>query len=50
VAQPINELGALAASRLIARIRGDSSAPRQYRLPTTFVTRDSIARPPGGKQ
>jgi LacI family transcriptional regulator len=48
VAQPINELGALAASRLIARIRGDASAPRRHRLPTTFVTRDSIARPPGG--
>jgi LacI family transcriptional regulator len=48
VAQPINELGALAASRLIARIRGDASAPRRYRLPTAFVTRDSIAGPPAG--
>jgi LacI family transcriptional regulator len=49
VAQPINELGALAARRLIARIRGDASAPRRYRLPTSFIARDSIARPPAGK-
>jgi LacI family transcriptional regulator len=48
VAQPINEMGTLAARRLIARIRGDASAPRPYRLPTTFVARDSIARPRSG--
>ena len=46
VAQPINEMGALAARRLVARIRGDTSAPRPYRLPTVFIARDSVGRPP----
>jgi LacI family transcriptional regulator len=48
IAQPINELGALAARRLIARIRGDASARQRYTLPTTFIARDSIARPRSG--
>jgi LacI family transcriptional regulator len=47
VAQPVNEMGALAARRLIARIHGDTSTPQRYTLPTTFVSRESIARPPG---
>ena len=49
VAQPIYELGALAARRLIARISGDASAPARYRLPTSFIARDSIAGPPAGE-
>jgi LacI family transcriptional regulator len=46
VAQPINQLGAVAARRLIERIRGDAAAPRRYTIPTTFIARDSVARPP----
>jgi LacI family transcriptional regulator len=48
IAQPLNELGALAARRVIARIRGDASTPKRYTLPTTFISRDSIARPRAG--
>jgi LacI family transcriptional regulator len=45
VAQPAYELGALAAQRVIARIRGDVTRARPHRLPTELVVRDSVAPP-----
>ena len=50
VSQPINEMGALAARRLIERIRGDAAAPKRHVLPTTFIARDSVARPLGRRR
>jgi LacI family transcriptional regulator len=47
VSQPVNEMGALAARRLIARIRGEDAGPIEHRLPTTFIERESVAGPPG---
>jgi LacI family transcriptional regulator len=47
VSQPINEMGALAARRLIERIRGDATPPREHVLPATFIARDSVAKPLG---
>jgi LacI family transcriptional regulator len=43
VAQPIQQLGILAAQRVIARIRGDQTPPRRYRVATSLVIRDSVA-------
>ncbi|HEY3292900.1 MAG TPA: LacI family DNA-binding transcriptional regulator [Candidatus Nanopelagicaceae bacterium] len=45
VAQPVHEIGRLAAERLLARINGDTSRSRTYLLPTTWIERDSIASP-----
>jgi LacI family transcriptional regulator len=45
VAQPAYQLGALAARRVIARIRGDQSRPRRHLLPTSLVVRESVATP-----
>src|SRR5919197_5329780 len=50
VSQPINEMGALAARRLIERIRGDTASPRKHVLPTTFKERDSVAKPLGRRR
>jgi LacI family transcriptional regulator len=45
VNQPVYDLGALAARRVIARIRGDESRPRPHRLPTTLLVRESVTAP-----
>jgi LacI family transcriptional regulator len=41
VAQPVYELGATAATRLLERIAGDDSPAQQFVLATTFIARDS---------
>lgn len=43
IAQPVHEIGRLAAERLLARIKGDTSKARTFLLPTTWIERDSIA-------
>ena len=43
VAQPVYELGATAARRLIARIEGDDEPPRVEILDTSFILRGSTA-------
>jgi len=48
VAQPAYDLGALAAQRVILRIRGDESKPRRHRLPTELVVRESAGPAPKG--
>ncbi len=48
VAQPVYELGALAARRLIARIGGDEGPPEVAMLDTRFILRGSTAAPAGG--
>lgn len=45
VAQPVYELGALAARRLIARIGGDEGPPEVKILDTSFILRGSTAAP-----
>lgn len=47
VAQPVYELGALAARRLIARIGGDERPPEVSILDTSFILRGSTAAPRG---
>lgn len=47
VAQPVYELGATAATRLLARIAGDEGPSQVHTLPTTFVVRGSTAAAPG---
>ena len=46
VAQPANELGAVAAERLLARLAGDASRPRTRMLQAVWRERESIAPPP----
>jgi LacI family transcriptional regulator len=46
VAQPVYELGATAARRLLARIGGDESPPQLISLGTTFIVRDSTGPAP----
>ncbi len=41
VRQPVQELGRRAGERLVARLRGDPTAPKRIRLPTEFVVRGS---------
>jgi LacI family transcriptional regulator len=48
VAQPVYELGAAAATRLLARIEGDDTPPRRITLGTTFIQRSSTGPPPAG--
>jgi LacI family transcriptional regulator len=48
VAQPVYELGATAATRLIARIRGDAVDARTFTLATTFMLRSSTGPAPLG--
>ena len=54
VVQPVYDLGAAAATRLLARLAGDDSPPETIVLATTFATRGSTApvpaRPAGGVQ
>ncbi len=44
VAQPVYELGATAARRLIARMAGEDGPPAVYTLETTFIVRGSTGR------
>jgi LacI family transcriptional regulator len=48
VAQPVYELGATAATRLIERIHGDQAPARTFTLATTFMLRGSTAAAPQG--
>lgn len=50
VAQPVYELGAAAARRLLARIEGDERPPGIVMLETTFVLRGSTAAPPARRE
>ncbi len=43
--QPVYEMGALAAERLIARVRGKVVRPKNFVLATQWVPRDSVAPP-----
>jgi LacI family transcriptional regulator len=46
VAQPVYELGAQAADRLLARIGGDETPPQIYTLETSFIIRGSTGTAP----
>jgi LacI family transcriptional regulator len=46
MAQPAYDLGATAAHRLLARLRGVEGRARTVTLPATWRPRDSVARPP----
>jgi LacI family transcriptional regulator len=48
VAQPIDELGRLAAARLLSMIDGGAPDPDVIRLPVRLVTRGSVATPARG--
>jgi LacI family transcriptional regulator len=50
VAQPVYELGATAATRLLERLNGDESPPRVYTLGTTFVARASTGPAPAARE
>ena len=43
IRQPVYEIGRLAVERLIARIDGDTSKPRDYQLEYSWVERESVA-------
>jgi len=45
VAQPISEIGPLAARPLLDRLAGKRIAPRHKRFPTRLIVRGSVARP-----
>lgn len=47
IAQPTEEIGALAARQLLDRLGGESGAPMNHRLPVRLIERQSVARPPG---
>lgn len=42
IAQPVHDLGRVAAERLIQRIQGDKRPPETVRLPVTFIQRESV--------
>jgi LacI family transcriptional regulator len=46
VAQPAYALGGLAATRIVARIRGDAARPRRHHLPTRLIVRESVGACP----
>ena len=46
MAQPAYDLGAVAAERLLARLRGDAGRSRTVTLPATWHARESVAPPP----
>ena len=41
VAQPVQELGSVAAKRLLMRLQGDQTSPMEMRLKTNFIVRKS---------
>lgn len=45
VAQPISEIGPLAARFLIDRLAGDATAPHHMRFPTRLIIRGSVSGP-----
>jgi LacI family transcriptional regulator len=45
VAQPISDIGPLAAQMLLERLAGKESKPRHVRFPTRLITRGSVSRP-----
>lgn len=45
--QPVCEMGTMVAELLIARINGETSAPRRHDLPTRFLERGSVGAPSG---
>ena len=48
IAQPVQELGVTAATRLLGRIGGDERPPETVVLSTQFVLRGSTAAPTRG--
>ncbi len=46
VTQPMYEIGVAACERLLERIGGESRPPVHDRLPTVFIERASLAKPP----
>jgi LacI family transcriptional regulator len=50
MAQPVYDLGAAAARRLIARVRGEVSRPRTQVLTATWRSRESVAPPRGTRR
>jgi LacI family transcriptional regulator len=50
MAQPVYEMGQLAASLLVARVKGDASPPGDHVLATRWLARDSIAEPPARRR
>ncbi len=46
MAQPVYEMGRLAATRLVARARGETPRPKDHVLPTQWLSRQSVAPPP----
>jgi LacI family transcriptional regulator len=46
MAQPVYEMGQLAASRLVARVNGESLRPKDHVLATQWLSRDSVGPPP----
>jgi len=49
VAQPVYELGAAAATRLLERLAGDESPPRTITLATSFIVRGSTGPAPAAQ-
>ncbi|MHB1930428.1 MAG: LacI family DNA-binding transcriptional regulator, partial [Acidimicrobiales bacterium] len=47
VAQPVAEMGQLAATSLIERVRGDTRRARHHVLPTHLIERESVSAPAG---
>lgn len=48
VAQPVAEIGALAAEMLAERMAGNKAAPRAVRFPTRLIVRGSVSRRQAG--
>ncbi len=46
ITQPVYEMGRLAASLLVAHVRGEAVRPREHVLETTWLDRESIGPPP----
>jgi LacI family transcriptional regulator len=42
IAQLVNDIGKMAAQRLLAYIKGDNSSPQKIRLKTRFIVRQSV--------
>ena len=46
MAQPVYEMGRLAANRLVARVRGEQLRPKRHVVPTQWLARESVGAPP----